>query len=239
MVFSGEKGFGMRTKSIIISILAVILIFGTMIAGCKRDNRTAMNSSRQAPSKQQRRGRESVRPAEVLSASTARTPRMDGTAYLIQDSSTPVMVAQSAYVLPPPTVGPVYTDYSSSANPAAVVSAPYSTYYPEYAGYTGYVHSQPQVINTPELAMAKASLPPQPVVYQTPTATQPRALPPIPELEPVRYRAPAARTSNRPVAEIMMSANGDRHDVQRALAPIGPADPAQGWVSSPTTAMRF
>lgn len=243
----------MRSRTILLTILAIVLVFGTMIAGCKRDNRTAANTRGQSPERQTRRGvasrDRSVRPAEVLSAATPRHPQMDGTAYLVQDypssgyyDAGSSISAQTTYAaLPPVNAGPVYSDPTPVY---ATTSSPYSTYYPEYAGYVGYNAAPPQVTNTPELAMAKATLPspPPPAVVSQPVHSQPTAkvLPPIPELEPVQYRAPSGRKGNaRPAAEIMMSDRAKHQEIRRALAPIGPADATQGWVSSPATAMRF
>lgn len=222
----------MRRKSLIITILTAAILFGVVISGCKRDNRTAMNTRRQSqPRQQDRRYDNNIRPAEVLSVATPRPPRQDGTASFVVDYPVQMVeVAQNTYVLPPATVQPAYT-YETYTLPEPT---------PVYAVYEPQQSSQ--IMQPPELAMARASLPPPspaPAVYR-PAA---RITPPIPELEPVRYRTPAPVTNTRPAAEILMSAHSDSQEAQRALAPISPTvstrDSTKGWVASPTTALRF
>lgn len=144
-------------------------------------------------------------------------------------------------------------------------AAPYTQGQPYYAQPyqgSGYAYTGPieVIVPTPELALAKAQLqsPPvitpvytQPAPVYTPAPTMMEARPaPIPELEPVRYQRVAARhyVEPPPPVPVMMStvparyerANRPQNDVQRALAPLAQVQPSpqQGWVSSPTTAMR-
>lgn len=226
----------MRNKSIVITILAVALLVGVTVSGCNRDKRTAMNTNRQSRSRYAEPAR-GVRPAEVLSASAYR-PRPEGTAsFVIPASDAPAVVAQNVHVQPV-----AYTTAYAEPTPTYTSQYGYSYSYSTPAPQQSqvYTYEQYKAAHTPELTMARASLPSpppqQPAVYQAPAHYGP----PIPELEPVRYRVPSERTTNRPAAEIIMSAAPDHNEMQRALAPLGQAvDPAQGWVPSPVTAMRY
>ena len=155
--------------------------------------------------------------------------------------------------------------YSSGGTYYAQSQPYYAQPYQQASGYVQTSYYEPiEVIHpTPELAMAKAQLQNPPVI--TPVYSQPvqtyvpapvvmEARPaPIPELEPVRYQRVAHRqvVSEPPPpapVPVMMSnvparseqRHAPRNDVQRALAPLSQtgAPPGQGWVSSPTTAMR-
>lgn len=230
----------MRNKSIIVAVLALASLIGVTVSGCNRDQRTAMKTR---PQPAQRRAEPTRRPAEVLSASAYRPSRPEGTAAIVVPmSEAPMVMAQTVHVQPVAYAqpAPVQTDAAYE---------PYTAYAPAPTPAPAYVYEQPRVYHTPELAVARASLPdsaPPPAVYQP--APQYRS-PPIPELEPVRYRVPVDRPTSRPVAEVIMSASPDQLEMQRALAPLGPppvyvepapvADTAQGWVPSPVTAMRY
>lgn len=161
--------------------------------------------------------------------------------------------------------GTYYADGGSSYY--AQQSQPYYAQPYQATSYAQTSYYEPiEVIHpSPELAMAKAQLQNPAVI--TPVYTQPmpqtyipvpvvEARPaPIPELEPVRYQRVAQRqiyVEPPPPAPVpvMMSAAPARHgqqslprnDTQRALAPLSSQSQqpvqSQGWVSSPTTAMR-
>lgn len=107
---------------------------------------------------------------------------------------------------------------------------------------------QPTVIARPELAMAKAALTPlpyEPATYEPQPVRAVVERAPIPELGPPRHPATAAPAApKRRAAEILMSTSeeADRREALRALEPLPmpsvATDPGQGWVASPTTAMR-
>jgi hypothetical protein len=154
------------------------------------------------------RDRRGTRPAEVLSGQAYRPA--------VQHYAEPAQQMAYASSASSSFVGPVYTDAGPSPVPLYVpTNQPVAVYQP------------------PELAMARATLPPS----RSRQAVAVHA--PIPELEPVRYYHQAPRTT-RPVAEVMMSNRQgyDRTEVQRALAPLAQTTPAPGWVASPSTAMR-
>lgn len=251
----------MPNKSVILTVAAVALAFGLVISGCKRDNRTAMKTTRGDSGRTQ-----STRPAEVLSASVYRPPVSQP--YQAPAYEAPVMVAQvqpqyvqpqyvqTQYAQPQPVQTVQYTQaqYFAQAAQAGYGQTQYAAYAtsPQLA-YAQAVYAptpvvmQPRVVQpAPDLVVAKASLPvlPPPPSYQNVPAAFPRA--PIPELEPERFQtAPPDRVIVRPAAEIMMSSSSgqqpDRQEIQRALAPLAQsgsrADPRQGWVASPATAM--
>ncbi len=250
----------MPNKSAILTVAAAAWAFGLVVSGCNRDNRsaTAMKNDRGPAARNQ-----GSRPAEVLAASAYRPPARDtyeAPAMVAQAPTQPRYVqpraqpqftrigpeyvqpqyAQVQYVQPQYVSAESYQDNPQLAYAHAVYSAPAPV--PAASQY----QARP-VQPTPDLAMARAALPPpqpaRPVVAVEPAAYQ-RA--PIPELEPARFqRLPADRGVTRPAAEIMMSAGAgqpDRQEIQRALAPLADsgiqADPRQGWVASPATAMR-
>lgn len=203
---TGEKGFTMPKKFIALIVVAVAMLFGVTISGCKRDKRTAANP-RPDSRRQIARRSDGRRPAEVLATAAPRqSTRAGGTAALIETPAAPVVMAQNTYVVRPEVITPVF---HSEPLPAPT---------PVYASYD----PQPRtIVHSPEMAMARASLPPPPVVRRPPAS----GAPPLPELEPVRYRTPVARTGNRPVAEVLMSATPSNQEVQQALAPLGPVAP--------------
>ena len=219
--------------------MASALVFGVMVSGCNRDNRTAMNQ----PARGRRGNVNSVRPAEVLSASAYRPPAPAQYAYAqpahypVQTSYPAPEVAVNQPQSPAGFVGPVYTAPPTHSQPVQLIVPS--------------AHSRPVVVQpTPELAMARASLPP--AVASAPSAVRrpPPAIPrhaPIPELEPMRYRRlPTEQVnSNRRPAEVLISRNSqpNRQEIRQALQPIpqtvvAPSDPSQSWVASPATAMR-
>ncbi len=255
----------MPNKSIVLMVGAAALAFGLILSGCNRNNRsaTAMKTTRNPSSAAQ-----GARPAEVLSASAFRPPAYsapEAAPTLAQVRPQPVQpqpvqpqYATAQYVQPRPaatyTPQPRYAQASVSQPQYATVQyAPSEAYYdnPQLA-YAHAVHFSSAPVRpvqpTPDLAMAKAALPPpvpvRPAAVEVVPAGYQRA--PLPELEPARFqRLPTDRGAARPAAELMMSsgaAGTDRQEIQRALAPLADArsqpDSRQGWVASPVTAMR-
>ncbi|MCC8181240.1 MAG: hypothetical protein LIP23_10075 [Planctomycetes bacterium] len=96
---------------------------------------------------------------------------------------------------------------------------------------------------TPELAMARANLEPVRIANHS-QLPAPVMRAPIPELEPPRFaRVTYPVPHLRPSAEVMVSGvQPQRQEVQQALtplrAPTNSRNADQGWVASPTTAMR-
>ncbi len=212
----------MTKKSVLLSIIAIAAGFGLLMSGCNRDgNRVA---SRPVNSRNQ------VRPAEVLSASAYRPP-----------------------VRAPQYQAPQYQQAPALAYAPNIRVVPIrdSVSQPVQAHPVRYVQPVPQPVvvhPTPELAMARASMPVPAYVAPAPTARQARPAPgpaPIPELEPARYIASAPRYhAPQPVMMTARPAQPNRQEVQSALAPLPqpaqsrPLPPQQGWVASPATAMR-
>lgn len=212
----------MRRRQIFLSAIAAALLFGLAVSGCNRDS--SRTASRPANKNRQN---QSVKPAEVLSASAYRpAPRR----------SEP---------LPPPSA--VYSEAYAMAPASSVYAQPQPV---QYVAATQPVNYYAASAGTPVPVsdLAPRNAPSAQSVQHTAVA-----MAPIPELEPARnYRLPTTRrASNRPVAEVMISERGtvrsDRQEVIRALAPIaatsaapaaGNAAPASsGWVASPVTAM--
>lgn len=146
--------------------------------------------------------------------------------------------------------------YRPSARATMPLPPPATTYPEIYVASSSSSQYAMQVHPTPELVMAQSRLStPEPIVYSPQVATARVVEPetpvflsrvPIPELEPSRtYRLPTHRSSDRPVAEVMISGRqlpggGDHQEAIRSrvpvvLAPV--ANPRPDWVASPITAM--
>lgn len=228
-----------------------------------------------------------VRPAEVLAASVKRPqhrrgPAAPGRPYqqrpqptMQRDYYQPLPVgSQSGYELaqayePLPEPVPVSALYNQSGvseiytlSDTGVPMYQTSGYAPSYGAYVqpAPVYEPAQVIHpSPELAMARATLPPPPAagpVYAQPAQPAGFVPPiepqlfhaPIPELEPVRYQRvaqqqPPMPLMSGPVQRIPQLAPittpQANYDARRALEPLAqPAPAPQGWVPSPVTAMR-
>lgn len=228
-----------------------------------------------------------VRPAEVLAASVKRPQRRGPAgpgAQPYQQRRQPTMqhdyyqplpvAAQTGYELarayePLPEPVPVASLYNQSGmsevytlSDTGVPMYQTENYAPAYGAYTqpAPYYEPPRVVHpSPELAMARATLPPPPSagpIYAQPA--QPAAFvppiepqmfhAPIPELEPVRYQRVAQQQPPMPlmsgpvrqqhVPQLAPIATQTNYETRRALEPLAqPAPAAQGWIPSPATAM--
>lgn len=234
----------MSYKSMLITAMAAVTLFGVTVSGCNRDTRTAMKTTRA----NSRSG--TTRPAEVLSASAYRPPARTVVAApapvpaptLAQAPQQPARQYHRA-----PTAAPARQQYARTAPQQNMTQAEY------FASAQAYAYSAPAPVPaarpvqyTPDLVVARADLPaPRTTAYAPSAAPVPmpavyvRA--PIPELEPVRYqRLSPASSGGRSAAEIMIAEREQRaaqSELQSALSPL-PASPQADWVASPATAMR-
>lgn len=238
----------MSHKSMVLTVVAAALVIGLGVAGCNHNRRrvaSATPSARQAPRQSQRP--QSSRPAEVMAATAMRPARADHVYanYVAQRHSVPVqdyyltsapqtyaapVVIEPQMYYPQPEVA--YQPVAQPAQYARPIMSPQPTPVAQPVRAV-----EPRAYHpTPDLAMA-AAMQPRPVVYQPTPPSRPA---PIPELSPARaQQLPAVLQHRRPAAEIMMSYSEPPYnqEVQRALAPLPQADPVNGWVASPTTAM--
>lgn len=213
-VWGGRKVLRMPNRSMVLTIIAVALVFGATISGCKRDrdDRVAVNTSNPARRDQRperiRDNRHAVRPAEVLSASAyrprqQRPPARETLAY----SQRPVTYAQPAPYRPQPAQAVYATSYNlpqvaeplPEPVPVHQVFPHYSPEPVQHQAAAYYPAPVQQVYSTPQLAMAKSNVAaPAAPIYASPAQPMPppvsvpalkseQLIAPIPELEPTRF----------------------------------------------------
>ncbi len=235
----------MSHKSMVLTIIGAALVIGLGVAGCNHNRRRVASAAPSA--RQASRQAQNTRPAEVMAATAMRPARAENVYanYVAQRNSVPVQdyylaSAPQTYAAPVVVQPQMYYPQPQVAYQPVAQPVQYARpiTYPQPTPIAQPVRTvEPRVYHpTPELAMA-AAMQPRPVVYQPAPPTRPA---PIPELSPVRaQQLPSVVQHRRPAAEIMMSYSEPPHnqEVQRALAPLPQADPVNGWVASPTTAM--
>lgn len=132
----GEKGEGMPTRTILLSVIASALLFGVCVSGCNRQSR-----SKAVAMKNSARAQMAARPAEVLSASAHRAPprHYDVPVRPVSVDQAPVRMA-SAPRYPPAAVPPalpetwaVPPNHYAMAAPAGYAPRPSSPHYVAYS----------------------------------------------------------------------------------------------------------